>query len=174
MKKLITLLTTSILFVGFLVAAPVVEPNSLNRGISLGTLWQSSLRSAGGSFEFGFPATHFEHKGFLFRNYIVASGEGSNGFGAASIGDKIAIGGYIPNSTFAISSYGFIQANVGFTAGPGVETKATVGATTGGGFEFQFSQFSAFVTEFCGIFPLIKNDFQKPSPCLTIGYRAYL
>ena len=151
-----------------------MEPNQLNRGISLGAFWNSTLHSAGGSFEFGFPVTHFEQKCFLLRNYIVASGEGGNGFGAASIGDKIAIGGYIPNSTFAISAYGFIQCNVGFTAASEKQILLSVPLTAGGSFEFQFSKYSAFVTEFGGVFPIIKNDFQKPSPCLTIGYRTYL
>lgn len=174
MKKLITFITISIFILGFSFASTPLSNTKANRKLSLGALWHTTLNQAGGTFEFGHPVTNLENKGFLFRNYITVTGEGKQGFGGVSLGDKIVIGGYIPNKTFSISSYGFIQISVGFYSEPEKQFQFYLPLLIGGGFEFQFSTYSAFLVEFGGTFPLIKNDFLKPSPSLTIGYRTYL
>lgn len=176
MKKLITIITFSLIFTGFALA----ETCDFNRNVSLGAFWDADYNKAGGSVEVGLPITHLEDKGFLLRNNFIFSGKGGNGFGNLALGDKIIIGGFIPHGDFAISAYGFALVGAGLYSGNNksfFQLPFMIDLSFGGGFEFQFSSFSAFVVEYGGSFPVAigKSDsgFLNPSPCLTIGYRSY-
>ncbi len=159
------------------------------RGFASGGFWTVQDNLCGGYGELNIPIVESD-KGFMLRNAIKFGGFGSyfdtetrDVCGGFSIGDKFLIGERYDVRPFAIRSYGSVGCEFGmffdddhmFSNSP-----CMIAVDFGGGFEFQFTQKSAFVLEYGGKCSFVVGDnkesysaFSHGGPILSIGYRSY-
>ncbi len=157
-----------------------------------GGFWSCGKDYTGGFGEFGVNLLP-EEKNFVLRDCVFVQGEGGTlgnnpdlEFGALELGDKLIIGGRYNGRGFIVRSYGFIGASLGIFSCEGHDFFSMPLMLTlhfGGGFEFQYSPWSAFVIEFGGLNRLFLGDtsslgnnlgsYPISSPSLTIGFRSY-
>jgi len=155
-----------------------------------GGFWTCGSDFCGGFGEFGINILPTE-KHFVLRDCIYVQGSGGYlaknaglEFGGLEIGDKLILGGRTNCPGFIVRGYGFTSIGLGFFSCEGHSFGSKpllINLGFGGGFEFQYAKYSAFVVEFGGLNRLLVGgskegfqDYSKSSPTLTIGFRSFM